>query len=150
MTWDINKDRDTIQNAINRIARRAQYYAKKGETSPTENDFTYSKTSFVTHENKPVKLEVLEEIYTSRELKEKLGFLEEISERNYISSIRNNFKENVIQMAKSMGQSKEEIAALKRTSALEITKQYKRGTLKTYNSYKTRRASAMVSLLERR
>lgn len=150
MAFDINKDREAIQDAINRIARRAQYYAKKGETSPTENDFTYAKTSFVTPENKPVKLEVLEEIYTSKELKEKLGFLEEIAERGYIGSIRKDFKENVIKMAEKMGQSKEEIAALKRTSALEITKQYKRGTLKTYNSYKTRRASAMVSLLERR
>ena len=53
-------------------------------------------------------------------------------------------------MAENMGQTKEEIASLKRTSALEITKQYKRGTLKTYNSYKTRRASAMVSLLEKK
>lgn len=150
MAFDINKDRDAIQNAINRIARRAQYYANKGNNSPTENDFTYTKTSFVTPENKPVKLETLEEIYTTKELKEKLSFLEEISERGYIGSLRKNFKENVIKMAEIMGQTKEEITALKRTSALEITKQYKRGTLKTFNSYKTHRASAMVALLEKK
>lgn len=150
MAWDIKKDRNVIQDAINRVARRAQYYAKKGENSPTENDFTYTKTSFVTPENKPIKLETLEEIYTPKELKEKLSFLEEISERGYIGSIRKDFKESVIKMAESMGQTKEEIAELKRTSALKITKQYKAGTLKTYNSYKTRRASAMVSLLEKK
>lgn len=150
MAWDINKDRDAIQNAINRVARRAKYYANKGENSPNENDFTYTRTSFVTPENKPVKLEILEEIYTTKELKEKLSFLEEISERGYIGSLRQKFKESVIKMAENMGQTKEEIASLKRTSALEITKRYKRGTLKTYNSYKTRRASAMVSLLEKK
>lgn len=44
MAWDINKDRDAIQDTINRVARRAQYYAKKGGNTDTENDFTYAKT----------------------------------------------------------------------------------------------------------
>lgn len=150
MSWDINKDREAIQNAINRVARRAQYYARKGSNSgPTENDFTYSKTSFVTPGNKPVKLEVLEEVYTKKQLEEKLEFLEEISQRGYIGSIRQNFKDNVIKMAEKMGADKKEIAQLRNTSALNITKQYKMGTLKTYNSYKRRKASAMVAKLEK-
>lgn len=149
MSWDINKDREAIQNAINRVARRAQYYARKGSNSPTENDFTYSKTSFVTPGNKPVKLEVLEEIYTKKQLEEKLEFLEEISQRGYIGSIRQNFKDNIIKMAEKMGADKKEIAQLRNTSALNMTKQYKMGTLKAYNTYKRRKASAMVAKLEK-
>lgn len=152
MAWDINKDRDAIQDAINRVARRAQYYAKKGGNTDTENDFTYSKTVFVGDDLRPVKLKDLEEQYGSRRLKDELAFLEEVSQRNYIGSIRRNFKEAVLDMAEKMGyeEDSKEYRELERTSPLQLTRKYKMGDLDVYNSYKTAKASAMVALLEKK
>lgn len=152
MAWDINKDRDAIQDAINRVARRAQYYAKKGGNTDTENDFTYSKTVFVGDDLRPVKLKDLEEQYGSRRLKDELAFLEEVSQRNYIGSIRRNFKEAVLDMAEKMGyeEDSKEYRELERTSPLQLTRKYKIGDLDVYNSYKTAKASAMVALLEKK
>lgn len=152
MAWDINKDRDAIQDAINRVARRAQYYAKKGGNTDTENDFTYSKTVFVGDDLRPVKLKDLEEQYGSRRLKDELAFLEEVSQRNYIGSIRRNFKEAVLDMAEKMGyeEDSKEYRELERMSPLQLTRKYKMGDLDVYNSYKTSKASAMVALLEKK
>lgn len=152
MAWDINKDRDAIQDAINRVARRAQYYAKKGGNTDTENDFTYSKTVFVGDDLRPVKLKDLEEQYGSRRLKDELAFLEEVSQRNYIGSIRRNFKEAVLDMAEKMGyeEDSKEYRELERMSPLQLTRKYKMGDLDVYNSYKTAKASAMVALLEKK
>lgn len=152
MAWDINKDRDAIQDAINRVARRAQYYAKKGGNTDTENDFTYSKTIFVGNDLRPVKLKDLEEQYGSRRLKDELAFLEEMSQRNYIGSIRRNFKEAVLNMAEIMGyeEDSKEYRELERMSPLQLTRKYKMGDLDVYNSYKTAKASAMVALLEKK
>ena len=152
MAWDINKDRDAIQNAINRVSRRAQYYAKKGGNTDTENDFTYAKTVFVGDDLKPVKLSELEAQYGSKRLKDELAFLEEVSQRNYIGSIRRNFKEAVLDMAEKMGyeEDSKEYRELARMSPLQLTRKYKMGELDVYNSYKSAKASAMVALLEKK
>lgn len=152
MPWDINKDRDAIQDTINRVARRAQYYAKKGENTDTENDFTYSKTIFVDDDLRPVKLSELETKYGSKRLKDELAFLEEVSQRNYIGSIRRNFKEAVLDMAEKMGyeEDSKEYRELERLSPLRLTRKYKMGELDIYNSYKGAKASAMVALLEKK
>lgn len=152
MAWDINKDRDAIQDTIDRIARRAQYYAKKGGNTDTENDFTYARTIFVDDDLKPVKLSELEARYGSKRLKDELAFLEEISQRNYIGSIRRNFKETVLYMAEKMGYEKEskKYRELERISPLRLTRKYKMGELDVYNEYKSAKASAMVALLEKK
>lgn len=152
MAWDINKDRDAIQDTIDRVARRAQYYAKKGGNTDTENDFTYARTIFVDDDLKPIKLSELEARYGSKRLKDELAFLEEVSQRNYIGSIRRNFKEAVLDMAEKMGYEKEskEYRELERTSPLRLTRKYKMGELDVYNEYKSAKASAMVALLEKK
>ncbi len=152
MAWDINKDRDAIQDAINRVARRAQYYAKKDGNTDTENDFTYARTIFVDDDLKPIKLSELEARYGSKRLKDELAFLEEVSQRNYIGSIRRNFKEAVLDMAEKMGYEKEskEYRELERISPLRLTRKYKMGELDIYNEYKSAKASAMVALLEKK
>lgn len=152
MAWDINKDRDAIQDTINRVARRAQYYAKKGGNTDTENDFTYAKTVFVGDDLKPVKLSELEAQYGSKRLKDELAFLEEISQRNYIGSIRRNFKKAVLDMAEKMGYEEEskEYREIERMSPLKLTRKYKMGEINVYNSYKSAKASSMVALLEKK
>lgn len=150
MAWNIRDDRDAIENALNRVARRAKYYADKGGDTATENDFTYAKTTFVNKSLKPVSIEYLQQKYSPRELKQELAYLEEISQRNYIGQIRKDFKDNVLKMAEKVGATKEEIAELKKTSPLKVTRQYKMGELNIYNQYKRAKSSAAVAKLERK
>ena len=94
----------------------------------------------------------LEAQYGSKRLKDELAFLEEVSQRNYIGSIRRNFKEAVLDMAEKMGyeEDSKEYRELKRMSPLQLTRKYKMGELNVYNSYKSAKASAMVALLEKK